>query len=67
MLKLYKFNKDTAILGTLQLDTLVEQDEKISVELKAIEVTGTKIKKHYSNTSKQYSSICRTNIPSSAK
>lgn len=45
-LKLYKFNKDDAILGTLQLDTLIEQDEKISAELKAIEVTGTKIEKN---------------------
>lgn len=45
-LKLYKFNKDAAILGTLQLDTLIEQDEKISEELKAIEVTGTKIEKN---------------------
>lgn len=45
-LKIYKFNKDSAILGTLQLDTLIEQDEKISVELKAIEVTGTKIEKN---------------------
>ena len=45
-LKLYKFNKDEAILGTLQLDTLIEQDEKISAELKTIEVTGTKIEKN---------------------
>ena len=45
-LKLYRFKQDTAILGTLQLDTLVEQDEKISEELKAIEVTGTKIQKN---------------------
>ena len=45
-LKLYKFNKDDAILGTLQLDTLVEQDEKISAELEAIEVMGTKIEKN---------------------
>ena len=45
-LKLYKFNKDAAILGTLQLDTLIEQDEKISAELKSIEVTGTKIEKN---------------------
>jgi len=45
-LKLYKFNKDAVILGTLQLDTLIEQDEKISEELKAIEVTGTKIEKN---------------------
>ena len=45
-LKLYKFNKDAVILGTLQLDTLIEQDEKISAELKAIEVMGTKIEKN---------------------
>lgn len=45
-LKLYKFNKEAAILGTLQLDTLIEQDEKISAELKSIEVTGTKIEKN---------------------
>jgi len=45
-LKLYKFNTDAAILGTLQLDTLIEQDEKISAELKAIEVTGTRIEKN---------------------
>lgn len=46
ILTLYRFNKDDAILGTLQLDTLIEQDEKISEELKAIEVTGTKIEKN---------------------
>ncbi len=45
-LTLYKFNKDAVILGTLQLDTLVEQDEKISAELKAIEATGTAIEKN---------------------
>ena len=45
-LTMYRFNKDEAILGTLQLDTLVEQDEKIAEELKAIEVTGTKIEKN---------------------
>ena len=45
-LKLYKFNKDAAILGTLQLDTLIEQDEKISAELETIEVTGNKKEKN---------------------
>lgn len=45
-LKLYKFNSDNAILGTLQLDTLIEQDEKISAELKSIEATGTSIQKN---------------------
>lgn len=46
ILKLYKFNTDEAILGTLQLDTLIEQDETIAKELEAIEVTGTKIEKN---------------------
>lgn len=45
-LKLYKFNTDAVILGTLQLDTLIEQDETISEELKAIQVTGTRIEKN---------------------
>lgn len=45
-LRLYRFNTDEAILGTLQLDTLVEQDETISKELDSIEVTGTKIDKN---------------------
>ena len=45
-LKLYKFNREAAILGTLQLDTLIEQDEKISTELSSIEVMGTKIEKN---------------------
>lgn len=45
-LRLYRFNTDEAILGTLQLDALVEQDETISKELEQIEVSGTKIEKN---------------------
>ena len=45
-LKLYKFNTEEPILGTLQLDTLIEQDETISKELDSIEVTGTRIEKN---------------------
>ncbi len=45
-LKIYKFNTNEAILGTLQLDTLIEQDETISKELDSIEATGTKIEKN---------------------
>lgn len=45
-LKIYKFIGDTAILGTMQLDTLIEQDEKISKELSSIEVQGTSIEKN---------------------
>lgn len=45
-LTLYKFKTENAILGTIQLDTLVEQDEKISKELNTLNVTGTKIEKN---------------------
>jgi len=45
-LVMYKFKGDGAILGTMQLDTLIEQDETISKELSSIEVTGTKIQKN---------------------
>ena len=45
-LKLYKCSTEEPILGTLQLDTLIEQDETISKELESIEVTGTKIEKN---------------------
>ena len=45
-LTLYKFKTENAILGTIQLDTLVEQDEKISKELNVLNTTGTKIEKN---------------------
>ena len=45
-LTLYKFKTENAILGTTQLDTLVEQDEQISKELNTLNVTGTKIEKN---------------------
>jgi len=45
-LTLYKFKTENAILGTTQLDTLVEQDENISKELNALNTTGTKIHKN---------------------
>lgn len=45
-LVLYKIKGDTAILGTIQLDTLIEQDETISQELSTLEVSGTKLEKH---------------------
>lgn len=45
-LKVYKFKSDTAILGTIQLDALIEQDEKISNEIQALNVTGAKISKN---------------------
>lgn len=45
-LTVYKFKSDTAILGTIQLDALIEQDEKISNEIEALNVTGAKITKN---------------------
>jgi len=45
-LTLYKFKTENAILGTTQLDTLVEQDENIAKELNALNTTGTKLEKN---------------------
>ena len=44
-LKMYKFSTDNSVLGSMQLDKQIEQDETISAELKALNVTGTKITK----------------------
>lgn len=45
-LTLYKFKTENAILGTTQLDTLVQQDENISKELNTLNTTGTKLEKN---------------------
>lgn len=45
-LSIYKFKTDTAILGTIQLDTLIEQDETISNEINSLIVPGAKITKN---------------------
>lgn len=42
-LTLYKYSADSNILGPMQLDTQIEQDEEISKEIQALNVTGTKI------------------------
>ena len=42
-LKLYKFNSDNNILGPMQLENQIEQDETISEELKALNVAGTRL------------------------
>jgi len=44
-LKLYKFSEDSNILGTMQLDKQIEQDETISAEIQALNKTGTKVTK----------------------
>ena len=43
---LYKFKTENAILGTTQLDTLVEEDEVIAKELDGLNTTGTKLQKN---------------------
>lgn len=42
-LKLYKFSSDSNILGTAQLISQIEEDEKILKEISSITVTGTKL------------------------
>ena len=44
-LKIYKFSADSSVLGSMQLDKQIEQDETISEGLKALNVTGTKVTK----------------------
>ena len=44
-LKLYKFSSDSNIVGPIQLDKQIEQDETISAQIKALNVSGTKITK----------------------
>lgn len=45
-LSVYRFSSDSNILGPMQLDTQIEQDEKISKELESLNVNGTKISKN---------------------
>ncbi len=42
-LKIYKYTADSSVLGPMQLDTQIDQDEKISKEIANLNVTGTKI------------------------
>ncbi len=44
-LKVYKFSTDNSILGPMQLDKQIEQDETIFNQIQALNVTGTKITK----------------------
>lgn len=44
-LVVYKFTGDSTVLGPMQLDSLIEQDETISKELSGLTATGTKITK----------------------
>ncbi len=45
-LTIYKYPADSSVLGPMQLDTQLGQDETISKEIEALNVTGTKIIKN---------------------
>lgn len=45
-LTVYKFPDDSNVLGPMQLDTQIEQDERISKEIESLNVNGTKITKN---------------------
>lgn len=42
-LQLYKYNADTNILGPMQLDTQLDQDDQIAQEIASLNVSGTKM------------------------
>ncbi len=42
-LKLYKYADDSNVVGTMQLDTQIEQNEEISSQIQALNVSGTKL------------------------
>ena len=44
-LKLYKYSQDSNILGPMQLDNQIEQDELISAEINSLNTTGTRVTK----------------------
>ncbi len=44
-LKLYKFSADSNIVGPMQLDKQIEEDEVIATELEALNTTGTRLTK----------------------
>lgn len=45
-LKIYKYPSDSNVLGSMQLNTQLEQDERIASELESLNTTGTKITKY---------------------
>ena len=44
-LKLYKFSQDSNVLGTMQLEKQIEQDDLISKEIESLNQVGSKISK----------------------
>ena len=45
VLRMYKFSADSNIVGPMQLDKQIEEDENISSELESLSVTGTRLTK----------------------
>jgi uncharacterized membrane protein (UPF0182 family) len=45
-LTLYRFSSNSVVLGTMQLDAMIEQNERISRELSALKRVGTTIEKN---------------------
>lgn len=45
-LTIYKYQADSNILGPMQLDTQIEQDETITKEIESLNVNGTKVTKN---------------------
>ena len=50
-LRMYKFSADSNIVGAMQLDKQIEENETISSELSSLNVTGTKTYKTNDNCS----------------
>ena len=44
-LKLYKFSQDSNVVGPMQLEQQIEQDEAISAEIESLNQTGTRVTK----------------------
>ena len=45
ILRIYKFSADNNVVGPMQLDKQIQEDENISKELETLNVTGTKLTK----------------------
>ena len=45
-MKLYRYSSDNTVLGPMQLDTQISQNESISKEIESLNVSGTKLTKN---------------------
>lgn len=46
VMKLYRYSSDNTVLGPMQLDTQISQNESISKEIESLNVSGTKLTKN---------------------